>query len=93
MERVGKMTLKLESETKEVLSVAVDAGERSAVARVAYQMKAPGQQPVENDLIWWLWMDDKGTKVEKSVEFVDPAATKELQNRMNASASAAPKYL
>jgi hypothetical protein len=91
MERVAKMTTKLESETKEVLSVAVDSAERSVVARVAYQMKAPGQKAVENDLVWWLWMDAKGTKVEKSVEFVDPAATKELQNRMNASSSAASK--
>lgn len=89
MARVGVMSLKLESETKQVLSVAVDQRERSVVARVAYQMKAPKQQPVENDLIWWLWMDAKGTKVERSVEFIDPFATKELQARMNASASAA----
>jgi ketosteroid isomerase-like protein len=91
MTRVASMSLKLESETNQVLSVAVDKEQRSAVARVAYQMKAPGQAPVENDLVWWLWMDAEGKKVEKSMEFVDPVATKELQARMAASASAGTK--
>jgi ketosteroid isomerase-like protein len=91
MTRVASMTLKLESETNQVLAVAVDEEQRSAVARVAYQMKAPGQEPVENDLVWWLWMDAEGKKVEKSMEFVDPVATKELQARMAASAPAGAK--
>lgn len=88
MTRVAGMSLKLESETNKVLALAVDMEQRSVVARVAYQMKAPGQEPVENDLVWWLWMDGKGTKVEKSIEFVDGAATTELKKRMEASTAA-----
>lgn len=91
MTRVASMTLKLESETNKVTAVAVDEVQGSVVARVSYQMKAPGQEPVENDLVWWLWMDAAGTKVERSMEFVDPVATQELQKRMNASASAGAK--
>lgn len=91
MSRVASMSLKLESETNKVLAVSVDREQRSVVARVAYQMKAPGQEPVENDLVWWLWMDAKGKKVERSMEFVDAAATKELQARMAASASGGAK--
>lgn len=88
MTRVASMTLKLESETNEVLALSVDMAQRSVIARVAYQMKAPKQEPVENDLIWWLWMDAAGNKVERSMEFVDAAATKELQARMEASTTA-----
>ncbi|KAF2449691.1 hypothetical protein P171DRAFT_507374 [Karstenula rhodostoma CBS 690.94] len=86
----GFMKLKLESERNEVkaVAVAVDKVQKSVVARVAYRMKAPGQGPVENDLMWWLWMNANGTTVERRMEFVDPAATKKLQNRMAASASA-----
>ncbi|KAK7181220.1 hypothetical protein PSPO01_12697 [Paraphaeosphaeria sporulosa] len=91
MMRVASMTLKLESETNEVKALAVDEVQGSVVARVSYQMKAPGQEPVENDLVWWLWMDAQGTKVERSMEFVDPVATQELQKRMAASNSTGAK--
>ncbi|PVI01759.1 hypothetical protein DM02DRAFT_704390 [Periconia macrospinosa] len=88
MSRVAAMSLKLESEKNNVTTVAVDEQQGSVVARVSYQLKASGQEPVENDIVWWLFMDAEGTKVERSLEFVDAAATKELQTRLNASAPA-----
>ena len=77
------MSSRLESWRAEVREVCVDEAKRVVVARTGYFMKARGQQSaVENDLVWWIWMDERGEKVERSMEFVDPKATEELRRLM-----------
>lgn len=54
------------------------------VARATYWMKVYGQtEAVENDLVWWLWMDADGKKVERSVEFIDAGAGKVVKEMID----------
>jgi len=66
----------------------VDVEQRSAVLRGNFYMVAKGQsEPVVNDIIFWVEMDEEGKKVVKAMEFIDPTASAELGERIKASKS------
>jgi hypothetical protein len=76
---VISMMPKLEKYDSNVEDIMVDESKRAVVLRATYYMKPMGaEQAVENDLVWWLWMDESGKKVERSTEFVDAFATMKL---------------
>jgi hypothetical protein len=79
---ITRMTALLESWDSEIRDLCVDEAARSVVVRVGYWMKVKGEEKVENDLIWWVWMDEEGRKVVRSVEFVDAAAGGEIKRGM-----------
>jgi hypothetical protein len=68
----------LESWNTEVNDVVVDEAKEMVVVRASYWMKVRGQEEVENDLVWWLWMEGGGERVEKAVEFLDGEATRRI---------------
>ncbi|KAL1592278.1 hypothetical protein SLS60_011355 [Paraconiothyrium brasiliense] len=73
---VTKMMSKLETWDMRISDIVVDETRKMCVVRVSYFMKPYGaEQPVENDLIWWLWIEEGGKRVMKAVEFVDGVAT------------------
>ncbi|KAF2637530.1 hypothetical protein P280DRAFT_472237 [Massarina eburnea CBS 473.64] len=78
-----RTTSMLESWQSEVRDICVDEAKRMVVARAGFWMKVKGEEAVENDLVWWLWMDGEGRKVERSIEFLDGVATKKLKKLMD----------
>lgn len=73
---VNKMVPKLDTWEARIMDIVVDETRKMCIVRVSYYMKPFGaEKAVENDLIWWLWMEEGGQKVEKALEFVDGAAT------------------
>lgn len=79
------MTPHLESWDIKITDVMVDETRQMACVRASYFMEAKGigeQEKVENDLIWWLQMEEDGKKVEKAVEFIDGVASMKLMEVM-----------
>lgn len=76
IDHVKKMLLNLYAWEMHIGDIVVDETKRMCIVRASYFMKPHGaDNPVENDLIWWLWMEEGGEKVEKAMEFLDGAAT------------------
>ncbi|KAJ4360023.1 uncharacterized protein N0V89_000582 [Didymosphaeria variabile] len=76
---VNKMVPKLDTWNARISDIVVDETRKMCVVRVSYFMKPYGaEEPVENDLVWWLWMEEGGKRVEKAVEFVDGAAMERI---------------
>ena len=68
----------LESWRTDVSDILVDESRKMAIVRTSYWMKAKAADAIENDMLWWLWMDESGETVERSMEFVDVEATKKI---------------
>lgn len=82
---LNTMLPQLESWDTYITDVVVDEARKMCVVRASYYMKAKGAEEdevVENDLVWWLWMSEDGTKVKRSMEFVDGVASARLGEMM-----------
>lgn len=80
------MVPKLDTWITHITDITVDEAKMTCVVRASYFMKPVGaDQAVENDLIWWLWMAEEGTKVRKGMEFIDPTATARIMELIIAS--------
>ena len=70
----------------ELTDVVVDVRKKSAVVRADFHMlvKGEGVEPVLNDILFWVGMEEteEGVKVIKSIEFIDPTAGAELGKTM-----------
>ena len=74
---------KLETWDTYITDIVVDETKKMCVVRASYFMKpSAADEPVENDLVWWLWMDEGGRKVEKAMEFIDPTAAGRIKELM-----------
>ncbi|KAF2111084.1 hypothetical protein BDV96DRAFT_582497 [Lophiotrema nucula] len=83
IKHVGTMLPKLESWDTDIRDVVVDEFAKRAIVRASYWMKPKGsEEPVENDIVWFLDMEEDGKRVKKSVEFVDAAATGRIMEIM-----------
>jgi ketosteroid isomerase-like protein len=79
IQHMGKMQPYLKSWDTTITEIVIDETKKMAVVRASYHMLVEGaSQAVENDILWFLTMDEDGEKVKKSVEFVDAAATQEI---------------
>ena len=85
--RMGKMAGGMQTWEIVVTDTCVDVGKKSAVLRADFNMTIPGHQPVNNDILWWLRMDDGGAKVVEACEYIDPVASEEIMNQMKATRS------
>ncbi|KAL5376222.1 hypothetical protein PMIN02_011855 [Paraphaeosphaeria minitans] len=73
---LNKMVPQMDTWEACITDIVVDETRRMCIVRASYFMKPSGaEKPVENDLVWWLWMEEGGEKVEKALEFLDGAAT------------------
>ncbi|KAF2188646.1 hypothetical protein K469DRAFT_565198 [Zopfia rhizophila CBS 207.26] len=80
---LNSMLPRLESWDTKISSIIIDEVEKMAVVRVSYFMLVRGaNEPVENDLVWFLTMDEEGRKVIRSIEFIDAAASSKLREIM-----------
>lgn len=80
---MGTMVPRLASWHTEITDIVIDEARMMAVLRGSYYMLAKGtEEPVENDLVWFLTMKEDGKTVRKSVEFIDAAAGRRLRNIM-----------
>lgn len=77
-----KMIPLLESWHTDVSDVVVDEAKKMVIVRASYWMKIKGEAHVENDLIWWLCMDESGEKVKRGIEFLDAEATGRIAELM-----------
>ncbi|KAI7228754.1 hypothetical protein KC343_g8006 [Hortaea werneckii] len=68
----------------EPTSICVDVSKRTAVVRADFFMVVPARDAVLNDIVFWITMDETGEKVVEAIEFVDPIASVELGQRMQA---------
>lgn len=86
LDHQGTMAKFLHTWSVEPTDVCVDVAKRKAVVRVDFHMMAKGasEDPVLNDIIYWITMDESGEKVVEAVEFVDPVASAALQEKMQA---------
>ena len=65
---LNKMCPFLESWDTNITDVMVDEQQKRVVLRASYYMLVKGAEaPVENDLVWFLTMDEEGRKVKKSM--------------------------
>lgn len=79
------MVPKLETWNTHISEIAVDEAKMMCVVRASYFMKPVGaDQAVENDLIWWLWMEEGGSKVQRGMEYIDPIAAAKIMELMMA---------
>ena len=67
-----------------VTDVIVDVEKRKTVVRSSYWMQAKGEgkKVVEDDIVWFLNMDDDGGKVRMAVEFKDALADQKFADSM-----------
>jgi len=73
---LNTMLPRLESWDTRITDIAVDEMKRVCVVRGSYFIEVKGVgKAVENDIVWWLWMDGEGKLVERGMEFVDGVAT------------------
>ncbi|KAJ4291707.1 hypothetical protein N0V90_009602 [Kalmusia sp. IMI 367209] len=76
MAHLNAMLPSLDTWDTYITDIVVDETRKMCIVRASYFMKPVGvTDAVENDLVWWLWMDEGGEKVEKAMEFVDGLAT------------------
>lgn len=63
----------------DITDVNVDERKKSAVVRAVFHMQAKNDpEVVQNEILFWCKMDEKGEKVLQSTEFVDPVALQAL---------------
>lgn len=63
----------------EVTDIYVDESRKSVVARTSIVLTPKGMsETVENDIVWFLEMDESGKKVRKAKEFMDSVAPERL---------------
>lgn len=78
------MATMLQTWSIHITDTCVDAEKRSAVVRADFHMTPKGGETVVNDIVFWMGMDERGEKVVRLTEFVDPVASRELGVRMKA---------
>lgn len=86
LDHQGPMAKKMHTWAVTPTDIAVDVEKRKAVVRADFHMTAKkGEEPVLNDIVYWVTMDESGKKVVDAMEFIDPAASAELIQKMSAS--------
>ncbi|KAF2656090.1 hypothetical protein K491DRAFT_692291 [Lophiostoma macrostomum CBS 122681] len=79
IQHMGKMQPYLQSWETTITDVVIDETRKIAVVRASYNMLVQGSsEAVENDILWFLSMEESGEKVKKSMEFVDGAASQKI---------------
>ncbi|KAF2729977.1 hypothetical protein EJ04DRAFT_515541 [Polyplosphaeria fusca] len=78
-----RMCPNLDSWETTVTDIIIDEAKKVAIVRASYYMEPKDSgEKVENDLLWYLAMNEDGTKVKKSVEFLDGAAMGRIMQLM-----------
>lgn len=86
VEHLNTMAPKLETWDAYITDIVVDESRSVCTIRASYFMKPYGaDKAVENDLVWWLWMETGGKKVNKATEFIDPTAMAKIMELMMAA--------
>lgn len=79
IQHMGKMQPYLKSWDTNITDVVIDETRKTAVVRASYHMLVrEAAEAVENDIVWFLTMEEDGKKVKRSVEFVDAAASQKI---------------
>jgi len=78
----GGMAKHLKTWSVTARNTCVDVNTYSAVLRADFYMTVPGNEPLLNETVFWIIMDEAGEKVVNACEFVDAAASAELSRRI-----------
>lgn len=76
------MAVKMETWEIEITDTIVDVEKKKVVVRGDFRMKVEGYDPVCNDIVFIMRMDEDGEKLVECTEFIDPVAGQELGSRM-----------
>jgi hypothetical protein len=87
--RLKSMSAFLQTWHIDIVSVAADVENHSAVVRAVFHMQAKNDaEVIENEILFWCQMDERGRKVVESTEFVDPTALMALKPKLEAAKAA-----
>ncbi|KAK6421713.1 hypothetical protein LTR95_016778 [Oleoguttula sp. CCFEE 5521] len=90
LEHMKSMAPRLGTWQIAITDISVDTVKRSAVVRADFDMQAEVDgEVVRNEILFWVKLDESGTKVKASTEFVDPIASGRLRELMMAKAAKA----
>ncbi|EMC93444.1 hypothetical protein BAUCODRAFT_240547 [Baudoinia panamericana UAMH 10762] len=83
LDHQAKMSAKLRTWKIDITDVIVDVRKHCAMVRGSFNMFAKGHdEPVVNDIVYKVTMDETGDKVTAAIEFIDAAATNELASQL-----------
>lgn len=83
--RLKSMSPALQTWQIDIADVNVDMERKSAVVRAVFHMQAKSDpEVIQNEILFWCQMDEKGKKILQSTEFVDPAALQALGPKLKA---------
>ena len=89
VDRLKSMSAFLQTWHIDIVSVAADVENHSAVVRAVFNMHAKNDpEVVQNEILFWCQMDESGRKVVESTEFVDPTALMALKPKLEAAKEA-----
>jgi hypothetical protein len=80
------MASSLQTWSIDIVATAVDVENRTVVFRTEFHMVPKVGEGVLNEILFWIHIDEKGEKVARYTEFVDPVASLELAKRMKGAA-------
>lgn len=76
LEHMKGMSQFMENVESQIVATNVDVDKRSVVMRVKFTMTVKGheQDPVPNDVLFWMMLNNDGDQVKDVTEFIDPVA-------------------
>ena len=84
--RLKSMSAFLETWNIDIISIAADVESHSAVVRAVFHMQAKNDpEVIRNEILFWCQMDEAGSKIVESTEFVDPTALMALKPKLEAA--------
>jgi hypothetical protein len=87
--RLKSMSALFETWKIDIISIAADVENSSAAVRAVFHMHAKNDpEVVQNEILFWCQMDESGSKVVESTEFVDPTALMALKPKLEAAKAA-----
>ncbi|KAK5117710.1 hypothetical protein LTR62_005134 [Meristemomyces frigidus] len=82
LDRMNKLSSRMETWTIKPTETLVDVKKRQVVIRADFAIVIPGYEPVVNDIVWFVTVDESGEMVVGSREFIDPVAAGVLREQM-----------
>lgn len=81
--RLKSMSPAFQTWAIDIADVNVDVRKKSAVVRAVFHMQAKNDpEVIQNEILFWCQMSEKGEKIVQSTEFVDPAALQALAPKL-----------
>ena len=72
LEHLAPMLAALRAREAKIQDIFIDEARRVAIAKVSYAVTPNEDElPIEHEVVWFCWLNDDGTKILRSEEFID----------------------